>query len=238
MISKIKSLVGLAFVLVLVLTITAASAAAQRACQDQVCSYTGACYICNAAVGQGCKVDNCGSCTNTACGHGPVAKVLPAKILPGLADAIPVSACVQPTLANMQPPVSGTQIRLPKQVNSPAKITESIHGVSDIFSGGKLENTSKQRIISYRVAWVVRYYDGKTEIAQGAHMNVPAGIDGGASTEIPDQAVSGKYFKTGAQTIDFYISEVKFQNGKGWKADLRKLQKETGISNSKVDKKI
>lgn len=194
-------------------------------CQDQVCQWSSgnSCYICTATIGQGCKVESCSSCTNSACGGG---SPMGLKLFQNQGEFQPASLTCQQLPADQLPvPTSGTALRLPKQDSSPANILVINHGTTDLFVAGKIKNLSEKKIVAYRVGWVIAYRSGKTSVMQGVMMNVPAGIAPQEIAAVPSQAISGEYLKRDVQTIDFYVSEVQFEGGGGWKEDLRRFEK-------------
>ena len=105
------------------------------------------------------------------------------------------------------------------QVGDPVHFSMSKHGLKSLLEAGTLESRASQPIVSYRIGWALSK-DGKVSLHEGPWMNVPAGVEPGAKTDVPDQAVP---FDTAAQRYLFYISEVTYADGTRWSAEATPL---------------
>lgn len=145
---------------------------------------------------------------------GLIAAVVGVPLMIGLMSASNTRADADPANA-----VKGTMFDMAEQAGAPAQIIEATFGVKSLLLRAKLKNVGSRSITQYRIGWIVVYRDGKTAIASGQTMNVPAPIAPGAVEEVPNQGVSGKFLNNDPQKIMFFVAEAKFSTGEAWKAD-------------------
>lgn len=152
---------------------------------------------------------------------GLIAAVVGVPLMIGLMSASNTRADADPANA-----VKGTMFDMAEQAGAPAQIIEATFGVKSLLLRAKLKNVGSRSITQYRIGWIVVYRDGKTAIASGQTMNVPAQIAPGAVEDVPNQGVSGKFLNNDPQKIMFFLDDARFSNGESWTADTHAIATE------------
>ncbi len=110
------------------------------------------------------------------------------------------------------------------QRDSPAQLVSTTHTTSDLLSAATLKNVSQKSLYACRLGWVVVFPSGKNEVHVGVPMNIPAGIERGATWDAPAQSVDPEYAKHGATAIAFFVAEAFPPDREPWKADLVQIR--------------
>lgn len=155
-------------------------------CQNQLCKWDDSqkqgCWQCGSGAGFGCRVESCTSCTNTTCGG-----LMVGWMAPGFSY---VAQCLLPA-EQSQPIADEGTIGIAAQEGAPAVLVVATHDTADLFAGGKLMNTGKNTIISYKLGWVVLQPQSKPSSYAGEWMAVPTGhqLRSHASDSGPGRAI-------------------------------------------------
>lgn len=112
------------------------------------------------------------------------------------------------------------------QPDDPVRIIQATFSAENALLDAQLENKSHQKIESYRLGWaVVKKEDIK--MARGNQVEVPKDVDTTASFSIPGPENAAKDDIARHPTgIVFYVAELKFEDGKRWQAEPKKIRKE------------
>jgi hypothetical protein len=124
-----------------------------------------------------------------------------------------------------------------RQQDSPALLVSTTHTTSDLLSAATLKNTGPMSLSACRLGWVVVFPSGNNEVHLGVAMNIPAGIETGATWDAPAQEVSSEYAKRGATAIAFFVAEAYPSDGRPWKADLGEIRQQAESIASKIRSK-
>jgi hypothetical protein len=113
-----------------------------------------------------------------------------------------------------------------KQAQDPLHIVQASFAADNSLVDAMLENTSHQKIQSFRLSWVIVKKDD-VRLAHGVSVDVPNNIDSLASFTIagPENAAKEDVAKH-PNGIVFYIAELQFSDGKTWQAETKKIRKE------------
>ncbi len=208
-------------------------------CANQQCQFNGVIYTCNAGAGQICSNgSDAKSCTDNSCPP-PGARSLNVRgrsnSIYGPAGAFHLDAamaaqwreCTSSPTSKQAPPVKdqlgeaeGTRMTLLNRLlEGPVTLEQGVFGIDDLLKGGKILNRSDAEVIAYKIGWVMQDRDGSTSVLSGIWVPVSAGLLSGRSLEIPAQNITAasSNIKSTAE-IGFYVAEVRFRNGKRWKA--------------------
>jgi len=112
------------------------------------------------------------------------------------------------------------------QPDDPVRIVQATFSADDALIDTLLENTSHQKIQSYRLGWAVVKKDD-IRLAKGISVDVPKGVDTTASFTVqgPENAAREDVAKHPPQIV-FYIAELQFEDGKHWQVEPKKIRKE------------
>jgi hypothetical protein len=105
------------------------------------------------------------------------------------------------------------------QADSPLALLETTHTLDDGLESAILQNRGSQAIVEYRMGWVAVFPQG-TKTGLGIRVLLPEGAMPGRTVRVPAQQVSMDLYKEGAIGVGFFVSEVRFADGRTWKADL------------------
>ena len=109
-----------------------------------------------------------------------------------------------------------------RQSGAPAHLVQTTHGLSDLLTAARLKNDSDKAIASYRIGWAyVR--PNEIEFHIGVEMNVPPSIKPGTVHHVSDQNIA---FDTRAEEVIFFVAELTFADGTGWKANNEDIKHE------------
>jgi hypothetical protein len=106
-----------------------------------------------------------------------------------------------------------------EQADSPLAMIETTHAVDDGLKSAILQNRGTQAIVEYRMGWVAVFPQG-TRTGLGIRVLLPEGASPGRTVKVPAQQVPMDFYKGGAIGVGFFVSEVRFADGRTWKADL------------------
>lgn len=113
-----------------------------------------------------------------------------------------------------------------RQADDPVRIVQAAFSADNSLIDAQLENTSHQKIQSYRLSWAVVKKDD-IRLAKGVSVDVPKDLDTSASFTIPGPENAAKEDVAKHPTgIVFYIAELQFDDGKRWEAEPKKIRKE------------
>lgn len=129
------------------------------------------------------------------------------------------------TVLSVSSAFAGTGMVIAKQPNAPVQIVRTLHGIPDVLQSAWFENRGSKSIIGYRIGWASMSV-GKSRFEMGPWMNVPAGVNPGATVEVPAQGVA---LDARAENMVFFVSEVKFADGSHWKANHGELLKRMNV---------
>jgi hypothetical protein len=96
-----------------------------------------------------------------------------------------------------------------RQPDSPAGLIQTNHGVEDLLKSAKLKNVSDQLVVGYRIGWVAIYSTGKDKVGLGLPVDIPSGAKPGDVIEVPAQHVPSNFFKEGATSVVFFVTDVR-----------------------------
>jgi hypothetical protein len=140
--------------------------------------------------------------------------------------ALGAGSSVSKLLAAQKAEEPDTLMLFAKQAEDPVHIVQASFAADNSLVDALLENTSHQKIQSYRLSWVVVKKDD-VRLAHGISVDVPTNVDTSASFTIPgpENAAKDDVAKH-PNGIVFYISELQFRDGKTWQAESKKIRKE------------
>jgi hypothetical protein len=154
---------------------------------------------------------------------GPVQKLLTTAVLLSLALVAGPSlpAVIAPPQA-----VPDTVMLFAHQPDDPARIVQATFSADNSLMDALVENTSHQKIQSYRLSWAIVKKDD-IRLAKGIAVDVPKDLDTSKSFTIPgpENAAKDDVAKH-PNGIIFYIAELQFDDGKHWQAEAKKIRKE------------
>jgi len=113
-----------------------------------------------------------------------------------------------------------------RQADDPVHIAQASFAADNSLVDALLENSSHQKIQSYRLGWAVVKKDD-VRLARGIAVDVPNNVDTSASFTIrgPENAAKEDVSKH-PNAIVFYIAELQFADGQHWQSDPKKIRKE------------
>lgn len=205
-------------------------------CPNQMCGLSGKCYQCDPGGGQGCSipVGDCSECTSWTCFAGGRTNESPefrgvnsTGTSKHWLEACRASASLYPAAGFSESLPEGQIAVTPRrsQLHGPAALKTATFGISDLFLRGTLVNRGQKSIVAYRIGWVYLYSVGKSEIVLGNWTNVPEGIKPESEHRVPAQGASPEPLGKGARLVQFFIAELKYDDGRTWKEDLREIKK-------------
>jgi hypothetical protein len=149
------------------------------------------------------------------------------KKLLTIALLIALAAYPLPSSASSQKPAEPETLMLfAQQSGDPLHIVQASFGADNSLIDALLENTTHQKIQSYRLSWVIIKKDD-VRLAHGVPVDVPNTVDSSGSFTNPGPENAAKDDVAKHPTaIVFYIGEVQFSDGKTWQADPKKIRKE------------
>jgi hypothetical protein len=109
--------------------------------------------------------------------------------------------------------------------DSPAVLTEHVHGPTDFLESAKLKNVSDHSITGFRIGWVVVYPSGKSKVGLGSRVDVPEGITPGTVVDVPAQQVSPNFAQEGASAIVFFVTDIRSRDVPVWKPEIESVEK-------------
>jgi len=113
-----------------------------------------------------------------------------------------------------------------KQTQDPLHIVQASFAADNSMVDAMLENTSHQKIQSFRLSWVIVKKDD-VRLARGVSVDVPNNVDTSASFTIPGpENAAREDVAKHPNGIIFYIAELQFTDGKTWQAEAKKIRKE------------
>lgn len=113
-----------------------------------------------------------------------------------------------------------------KQADDPVHIVQASFAADNSLVDALLENSSHQKLQSYRLSWAIVKKDD-VRLAKGIAVDVPANLDTSTSFTIPGPENAAKDDVSKHPTgIVFYIAELQFSNGQRWQAEPKKIRKE------------
>jgi hypothetical protein len=123
-------------------------------------------------------------------------------------------------------PEPDTLMLFAKQGDDPVHIVQASFAADNSLVDALLENTSHQKIQSYRLSWAVVKKDD-VRLAKGIAVDVPNNVNTSASFTIPGPENAAKEdVSRHPNGIVFFIAELQFADGKTWQADSKKIRKE------------
>jgi hypothetical protein len=116
------------------------------------------------------------------------------------------------------------------QDDAPVHIIQASFNAENVFLDAQLENTSHQKIQSYRIGWAsVRKDD--IRMSKSGSIDVPKDVDTTSQFSIPGPENAAKEdVAKHPPAIVFYVAEVQFVDGTRWQADPKKIHKEAAES--------
>ncbi|HET9837999.1 MAG TPA: hypothetical protein VFR84_07175 [Candidatus Angelobacter sp.] len=143
-------------------------------------------------------------------------------VLFGLA-APSVSSAV---LSLQKAPEPDTLMLFARQAEDPLHIVQASFNADNSLVDAMLENTSHQKIQSFRLSWAIVRKDD-VRLARGVSVDVPNNFASSASFTIPGPENAAKEdVAKHPNGIVFYIAELQFTDGKTWQAETKKIRKE------------
>jgi len=121
----------------------------------------------------------------------------------------------------------GSHMSVAKQPDAPLRIENALFGNEAILKSGKLKNSGKSEIVSYRLGWIVLAGEKPLKVAKiqmGSMVAVPNGIAPGAVAEVQPQWVDD--FGGGDSWLMFFVAEAKTRDGKMFRADTKTVENE------------
>ncbi len=127
----------------------------------------------------------------------------------------------------MQKPAEPETVMLfARQTGDPLHIVQASFGADNSLIDALLENTSHQKIQSFRLNWAVVKKDD-ARLGKGIAVDVPSNVDTSASFTVPGPENAAKEdIARHPAGIVFYVAELQFSDGKTWQADPKKVRKE------------
>lgn len=213
---------------------------AQAQCQDQLCYFNAStgCYTCQQNPGLFCslKIARCNkTCTTGVCNGAALARLQGAKtaatklLLLNCAESSVKAASLKAVAQVTSVPNNGTGMRIVQQVDSPLALIEATHGIEDLLEHAVVENVGKDKIVSYKIGWIVWYHDSakSPDIGAGREMRPEGGIEPGVVVGVASQNVPGTYLKKGARLVAFFVAEATTENGIVFKANTDEIVRDT-----------
>src|SRR4029077_12539073 len=213
-------------------------------CQSQTCTDTGTCFKCtDTDASVGCLTSVCSSCTISRCTGsggggggggigGNVCKSLPADI----SGLKPASLSENKSTANV-----ATLFGMISAKGAPAELMSFSVSRDSVFRHGVLQNVSKKQIVSYQLGWIFTSASQGTSVKLGPQLRLVQAMNPGEQQETVDYPFPSSFFgNTGEiKRVGFFVARIVFADGSSWKADLKKLEKDspTDGASSKDNKK-
>jgi hypothetical protein len=112
-----------------------------------------------------------------------------------------------------------------QQTDCPLAIRQTTHAMVDAFTGGVLQNAGDKTVVSYKMGWVLVFRNAKRkpEVTVGKIMNVPAGIESGATVVVPAQGVWVAKIHEDAKVVAFFVADVEFADGTHFTSDIDQM---------------
>lgn len=208
-----------------------ASVQAFGQCQQQTCTDTGSCFKCSDVTANvGCLVSSCSSCTTTRCNNdgggggggigGNVCQKLPADI----SGLRPASLSDSKTTTNV-----ATVFGMIGAKGAPAELMSFNVSRDSVFRHGVLLNVGKKQIIGYRLGWIFTSPSKGTSIQLGPQLQLDKPIGAGEQQETVEYPFPSSFFgNTGEiKRVGFFVARVVFADGSSWKADVKRLEKDS-----------
>jgi hypothetical protein len=126
----------------------------------------------------------------------------------------------------------GTTMMSLRQNDCPLMFLETKHGVQDFLLSAKLRNQSDQLVTGYRIGWVAVYPTGKERVGLGLSVDLPLGIEPGATIGVPAQGVSPDFVTPAAMSVVFFVTDVRTASVNGdaasnvWSPSLDKFEEQ------------
>lgn len=140
--------------------------------------------------------------------------------------ALVAGSSISAVFAAQKAPEPDTLMLFARQAEDPLHIVQASFSADNTLVDAMLENTSHQKIQSFRLAWVIVKKDD-VRLAHGISVDVPGTVDSSASFTIPGPENAAKEdVARHPNGIVFYISELQFSGGKTWQAEAKKIRKE------------
>ena len=131
-----------------------------------------------------------------------------------------------PVLSLQKAPEPDTLMLFARQAEDPLHIVQASFNADNSLVDAMLENTSHQKIQSFRLSWAIVRKDD-VRLARGVSVDVPNNFASSASFTIPGPENAAKEdVAKHPNGIVFYIAELQFTDGKTWQAETKKIRKE------------
>jgi len=201
-------------------------------CQQQTCTDTGTCFKCtDVTTNVGCLVSSCSACTTSRCNSdgggggggglgGNVCEKLPADI----SGLRPASLSDNKSTANV-----ATIFGMLGAQGAPAELVSFTVSRDSVFRHGVLMNVGKKQIVGYQLGWIFTTSSQGSRIKLGPELRLQKPIASGERQETADYPFPSSFFgNTGEiKRVGFFVARIVFADGSSWKADLKRLRKDT-----------
>lgn len=116
------------------------------------------------------------------------------------------------------------------QEDDPVRIVQATFNAENVLLDAQLENTSHQKIQSYRIGWASVKKDD-IKMSKSNEIEVPKELDTTKKFSIPGPENAAKDdLAKHPPAIVFYVAELQFADGTRWQADPKKIRKEAAES--------
>jgi hypothetical protein len=112
---------------------------------------------------------------------------------------------------------------------APAELVSFNVSRDSVFRHGVLINVGKKQIVGYQLGWIFTTASQGSRIKLGPELRLEKAIASGERQETVDYPFPSSFFgDTGEiKRVGFFIARVVFADGSSWKADLKRLQKDS-----------
>jgi len=201
-------------------------------CQQQTCTDTGTCFKCtDTTTNVGCLVSSCNSCTTSRCGDtggggggGGIGGLVCQKLPADISGLTPASLSDNKSTANV-----ATVFGMIGAKGAPAELMSFNVSRDSVLRHGVLMNVSKKQIASYQMGWIFTTPSQGSTVKLGPELRLEKPIAPGKRQETVDYPFPSSFFgNTGEiKRVGFFVARIVFTDGTSWKADLKRLQKDT-----------
>jgi hypothetical protein len=122
---------------------------------------------------------------------------------------------------------------------APAEIMSLSVSRDSVFRHGVLLNVGKKQIAGYQLGWIFSSPSQGASVKLGPELRLEKAMGPGERRETVDYPFPSSFFgNTGEiKRVGFFVVRIVFADGSSWKADLKKLEKDSSTDSSKDSKK-
>jgi hypothetical protein len=157
----------------------------------------------------GCTLRGCHQCDSTCTNAGASTK--------GASQYLACASTVPEFMNAMSESKSGLRLWRVRTPDAPAVLEAVFQNPGPILTG-RIVNLGKAPIVSYRIGWLKATWDGNHMVVMGKRISTTP-IKPLTSKQIRPQGPRATSLTSDVRGLAFFVAEVRFANGRLWKAE-------------------